>query len=123
MNTHFSREARLLNSSQFQSVFDQVDYKSSNKHILLLSRNNDLETARIGLIIAKKKLKLAVDRNRVKRIARESFRFKQKQLTGLDILVLSRSNLAHLSSKQLRQEFDLLWSNLSRKMLSKQSNN
>ena len=75
VNTHFSREARLLNSSQFQSVFDQVDYKSSNKHILLLSRNNDLETARIGLIIAKKKLKLAVDRNRVKRINR--FRYSR----------------------------------------------
>ncbi|MBL4866026.1 MAG: ribonuclease P protein component [Pseudomonadales bacterium] len=115
VNTNFTREARLLNSKQFQFVFDHVDYKASNKNILLLSSNNDIASSRLGLIISKKKLKRAVDRNRVKRIARESFRFQQDELAGLDILVLSRNELINLSNKELRGVFDRLWFNLIQK--------
>lgn len=109
MQANFPREARLLNSKQYQSVFDRVDHKVSNKNLLLLSSINGLIISRLGLIISKKKLKRAVDRNRVKRIARESFRFKQSHMIGLDILVLSRNDLASLSNRELRNMFDHLW--------------
>lgn len=115
MNTKFPRAARLLNSKQFQSVFDQVTHKASNNNLLLLSSLNGLDTSRVGLIISKKKLKRAVDRNRVKRIARESFRYQQNQLVGLDIIVLSRNDLAALSNTELRNIFDRLWIKLIRK--------
>jgi len=115
VNTKFPRAARLLNSKQFQSVFDQVTHKASNNNLLLLSSLNGLDTSRVGLIISKKKLKRAVDRNRVKRIARESFRYQQNQLVGLDIIVLSRNDLAALSNTELRNIFDRLWIKLIRK--------
>jgi len=115
VNTKFPRAARLLNSKQFQSVFDQVTHKASNNNLLLLSSLNGLDTSRVGLIISKKKLKRAVDRNRVKRIARESFRYQQNQLVGLDIIVLSRNDLAALSNTELRNIFDRLWLKLIRK--------
>ena len=115
MNTKFPRAARLLNSKQFQSVFDQVTHKASNNNLLLLSSLNGLDTSRVGLIISKKKLKRAVDRNRVKRIARESFRYQQNQLVGLDIIVLSRNDLAALNNTELRNIFDRLWLKLIRK--------
>ena len=39
---------------------------------------NDLEYGRLGIRIAKKKIKKAVERNRIKRIAREVFRNEKK---------------------------------------------
>ena len=41
-------------------------------------------------MVGKKHLKKAVDRNRFKRLVRESFRHHQEQLKGLDIIVLAR---------------------------------
>lgn len=49
------------------------------------------KAARLGLVVAKKHLKRAVDRNRFKRLVRESFRAHQQQLEGLDVVVLARS--------------------------------
>lgn len=47
--------------------------------------------ARLGLVVAKKHLKRAIDRNRFKRLVRESFRSHQLQLAGLDVVVLARN--------------------------------
>jgi ribonuclease P protein component len=43
--------------------------------------------ARLGLIVPKRYLPRAVDRNRAKRLVREWFRLQQHALTGQDILV------------------------------------
>jgi ribonuclease P protein component len=56
----------------------------------VLARINGLEHARLGLAVSKKKLKRAVDRNRLKRVIRESFRSHQTMLTGLDLVVVNR---------------------------------
>jgi ribonuclease P protein component len=50
-------------------------------------RANGLEIARLGLIVPKRHLSLAVDRNRVKRMIREWFRHRQSSLEGRDVLV------------------------------------
>lgn len=55
-----------------------------------LSDQAPVEPARLGLVVGKKHLKKAVDRNRFKRLVRESFRHHQEQLKGLDIIVLAR---------------------------------
>ncbi|MFV2061014.1 MAG: ribonuclease P protein component, partial [Gammaproteobacteria bacterium] len=85
MNTpseRFTRSSRLTDAAEYAYVFAQA-CKQSNKHFTLLSRQNDREVARLGLAIAKKQLRLAVSRNRIKRLIRESFRFNQELLTGL----------------------------------------
>lgn len=48
--------------------------------------------ARLGIVVAKKNVKLAVARNRLKRIVRESFRLQQQSLHGLDIVVVIKKN-------------------------------
>jgi len=48
---------------------------------------NGTVNARLGLIVPKRFLNRAVDRNRAKRLLREWFRLHQDQLTGRDLLV------------------------------------
>ncbi len=50
-------------------------------------RDNGLGFARLGLIIPKRHLPRAVDRNRVKRLWREWFRHHQERLQGSDVLL------------------------------------
>lgn len=70
---------------------------------------------RVGLVIAKKNVRLAVQRNRVKRIIRETFRHRQHELAPIDIVVLVRKGIDELSNEELHQSFHGLWSRIRRK--------
>lgn len=110
----FSREKRLLVPKQFKAVFDSPTCKAPGKSVLLLARENALQHPRLGLVIGKKSVKLAVERNRIKRQIRESFRLNQIPLTGLDIVVVARKGLADLENEELREQFGKLWKRLAR---------
>ncbi|MDF3863039.1 ribonuclease P protein component [Pseudomonas denitrificans (nom. rej.)] len=110
----FSRDKRLLTARQFTAVFDSLTSKVPGKHILLLARENGLDHPRLGLVIGKKNVKLAVERNRLKRLLRESFRHHQQKLAGLDIVVIARKGLGDLENEELHQQFGKLWKRLLR---------
>jgi ribonuclease P protein component len=63
----------------------------------VLSKANALGIPRLGLIVPKRILPRAVDRNRVKRMLREWFRYNQTQLGSRDILI-------RLTGKTIRVE-------------------
>jgi ribonuclease P protein component len=71
-----------------------------------------LDVARLGLAIAKKQLRLAVSRNRIKRLIRESFRFNQDLLSGLDIVVLTRTSVLKCSNEEIGVQLEKLWQQL-----------
>lgn len=50
-------------------------------------RPNGLALARLGIVVARKAVRGAVERNRVKRLVREVFRTERTGLSGLDIVV------------------------------------
>lgn len=52
-----------------------------------MARPNEAGHARLGLVVAKRLLKRAVDRNRVKRCAREAFRGVRAELPACDFVV------------------------------------
>lgn len=91
----FQRELRLLNSRDYSRVFDKA-FKINNKVFTLLVRENSLGHPRLGLVIAKKNLKLAHQRNWVKRILREAFRLHQSSLKSYDMVILTRRDIAVL---------------------------
>ena len=118
MNLAFGREKRLLTPQQFKAVFDSSSYKVPSKNVLLLAREKQLEHPRLGLVIGKKSVKLAVERNRIKRQIRESFRHNQDILNGVDIVIVARRGIADLSNIELRQQFDKMWKRLARQRQS-----
>ncbi len=110
----FGREKRLLTPRQFKAVFDSPSGKAPGKNVLLLARDNQLDHPRLGLVIGKKSVKLAVERNRIKRQIRESFRLNQLNLAGWDIVVVARKGLGDLENDELAQQFGKLWKRLAR---------
>jgi len=113
----FSKNLRLLTAREYQAVFDDAQYKAANRHVLILSRkcsDSERDLPRLGLVVAKKNVRLAVQRNRFKRIIRESFRENQDTLRGLDAIVLARKGVDQLDSGQMRQMMDKLWNRLSK---------
>ncbi|CDF87128.1 Ribonuclease P protein component [Pseudomonas knackmussii B13] len=110
----FEREKRLLTSRHFTAVFDSPSAKVPGKHVLLLARENALDHPRLGLVIGKKNVKLAVERNRLKRVIRETFRHNQEALAGLDIVIIARKGLGDLENPELHQQFGKLFKRLVR---------
>lgn len=109
MGFSFSSSRRLLTASGFSQVFGESCCKAGDDAFLVLARRNGLNHARLGLAIAKKQLRRAVDRNRVKRVSRESFRMAQEQLSGMDVVVLCRSGASGLDKAQIRRRVDALF--------------
>lgn len=114
----FGREKRLLTPRQFKMVFDSPTGKLPGRNVLLLVRENDLLWPRLGLVIGKKSVKLSVERNRIKRQIRETFRLHQTELSGWDVVVVARKGLADLDNVELARQFAKLWKRLSRQQPS-----
>jgi ribonuclease P protein component len=88
--------------------------KASNQYFLLLAKPNGLASSRLGLVIAKKNVRLAVQRNRIKRIVRETFRLHRAQ-PAIDIVVLARRGLDTLDGPELHSRFGKLLQELQAK--------
>ena len=118
----FNRESRLLTPGHFQSVFkNPIRFGSRHFTILItpthLTDDSDKKN-RLGLAIAKKRVKLAVQRNRIKRIIRESFRLNQHQLPAIDIVVMVKSGIDQLNNEIINQELEKIW----RKIIQRHKN-
>jgi ribonuclease P protein component len=108
----FPRERRLLAKAEFQAVFDESN-KVSQRYLLALYRPNQQAEARVGIMVGKRAVNLAVERNLIKRVIRESFRINQTKLHGLDIIVIVRHQCNLLTKVQLREGVEKLWQNVS----------
>lgn len=109
---HFSRELRLLTPSHFTYVFNNA-IPAVSPQFTLLARINDGNTARLGITLAKKKIKKAHDRNRIKRLIRESFRHVRSSLPAIDIVVIGKTGADALSNQEIYALLDKQWKKLS----------
>jgi len=75
----------------------------------VLYRPNGTTEPRLGLAIGKKNCRLATGRNRLKRIARESFRLYRPTLGGVDIVVLNQPAAARAKNSALFESLENHW--------------
>lgn len=108
----FHRCNRLLSSAEFQPLFNQPDYRVGGQHILLLASENQSDNGRIGLVVGKRRVRHAVQRNNVRRISRESFRLRKQQLAGLDVIILVKATIERVDKPTFRAEITRLWDKL-----------
>lgn len=94
----FPRSRRLLNQADFQQVF-QAPLKSSDALFTVLAGPAATGCARLGLAIARKQLRQATDRNRIKRLVREYFR--QHVVASLDYVVMARRAVGTCTNDQI----------------------
>ena len=108
----FSKHYRLRKSSEFKAIRG-TRLTVSNKGLLLLAKPNVFNYPRLGLAVAKKNAKLAVQRNRIKRIARESFRHNMNKLPSIDVVLLVRQGITEINNEELHKCLEKLWQQLA----------
>ena len=79
-------DARLVNKADFDRVFAD-NQRARTDYVMVMARPNQVGYPRLGMIVAKRLLARAVDRNRVKRCTRESFRLVLQDLPACDFVV------------------------------------
>ncbi len=80
----------------------------------LLIARGAADYPRLGLVVAKRKIRRATVRNRVKRIVRESFRRVAANLINADVIVIAKEAAAGLSNAELTALLVQEWGKLRR---------
>ncbi|NJN51402.1 MAG: ribonuclease P protein component [Gammaproteobacteria bacterium] len=112
----FRRADRLTRKAEFDHVLTHGTVRATSGPFRAFAAqradSGPEQPARLGLVVGKRQLRRAVDRNRIKRLVRESFRTREPGLPDLDIVVrLSRTPDAATNVAQALGE---LWVKLTR---------
>lgn len=106
---YFDKSRRLLRKSDYDTVFNQAK-KIVTSEFIILYRPNGLEHARLGLALSKRIVHKAHDRNRLKRLLRETFRMIQ--LPAVDLVVLARRDVDKIENQKLIAKLSGTWNKL-----------
>ncbi|MEO6926655.1 MAG: ribonuclease P protein component [Rhodanobacter sp.] len=110
-NAGLPREARLRRPGDFAALRTSSG-RAGGRCFHLRYRQNELGHARLGLAISKRVSKRAVERNRIKRLLRESFRRVRHQLPAVDMMVMAREQAAGVSGTELLRDIEGMWKKL-----------
>ena len=102
---------RLKRPEEFAAVFASRN-RSNDKFFLFLATNNNTNLARLGMAVPKKNVTKAVERNRIKRLIRESFRLRKNKLQGKDVVVLVKKRFETKQGK-IEDTFDMHWNKIT----------
>lgn len=95
----FPRSARLLASRDYDRVLKHSDLRKRVGPLRLAAVANTIQRARLGLIVGKREVAKAHERNRIKRVIRDYFRQRQQELAALDIVI---QVMVELDNSELR---------------------
>jgi ribonuclease P protein component len=111
----FARRYRLTKTDEFSSVFG---FRRAIRGTFLMlhyqPRPEPFNEARLGLVVGKKLLRRAVDRNRIKRVVRERFRRLRATLPAFDLVVRLTAKPAPFDASVLAEDFVGLLGKLQR---------
>lgn len=107
----FPRGARLLCARDFSHVFACPE-RHADRFFTVLARPNNVGCARLGLAISKKAARRAIDRNRIKRLVRASFRLHRAALPAVDVVVMARPAAVSQANATLLRSLSNIWKKL-----------
>jgi ribonuclease P protein component len=114
LSAAFPKHYRLTKTDEFSSVFG-FRRALKSPHFLLHYRLRTIDEAvgaRLGLVVAKRLLRRSVDRNLVKRLARENFRLLRYQLSSRDFILRLAAKPKTLDRQALAEEIKGLLSKM-----------
>jgi ribonuclease P protein component len=109
----FERCDRLLLATDFDLVFKN-GRRSSDQWFTILFTEGAAGRPRLGLAIAKRRVRKANQRNRIKRVARESFRQVRAEMPAADVVVMAGSRAADASNAELFGSLDRHWNRIAK---------
>lgn len=101
-------EKRLRSKLQFDAIYAS-GRRIDDRFFGLRVMPNGLAHPRIGLAVAVKTAGTGAERNRLRRIVRESFRLAQHTLPAVDIVVGAKNPTREAPSANLRASLATLW--------------
>src|SRR5579885_626729 len=101
-------QARLRRAADFAALRNAAGRRDT-RYFLIRYREGNTAKGRLGLAISRRVSKSAVQRNRIKRVTRESFRRARKDIPPWDVLVIARTRAADIENTVLRVELDRIW--------------
>ena len=110
----FSKRYRLTKTDDFSSVFGFRKALKSPHFLLHYRFRADEEAvgARLGLVIAKRLLRRSVDRNLIRRLARERFRIMRCRLSSRDLILRLAVKPEELDRRALAEEIQGLFAKM-----------
>lgn len=105
------KQAKLIKTDDYSSVFN-FRKRIASSYLVIRFKPNVLNHPRLGLIVAKKTAKLAVNRNYMRRVLRELFRLNQHQIPALDLVVQVQKTFKKTDFMLIKQEFEQLMQKL-----------
>jgi ribonuclease P protein component len=104
----FPNTSRLVCSTEYRSVI-AYDCRSKDALFVVYARGNNQQRSRLGITVSRHVAPKAVERNRIKRVVRESFRRQRKRLQGLDIVTITRGAARNVDTKLLFKSLKEHW--------------
>ena len=108
----FPAARRLRRKSEFDAA-RAGGRRFGNGFFAVTVISNDKTGPRLGLAVALRVTRTAVERNRIRRIIRESFRRHQQALPGVDLVVSARARSRGAPGRELHASLEALWRQVS----------
>jgi ribonuclease P protein component len=108
----FTKKQRLLTAAEYTSVFEKGKRYPLSAGLYLVLPTEHV-CARLGLVVAKKRLAKAVQRNYLKRCQREGFRLMSAKMLACDIVFLANHRVTKLNRRQMHSCCERDWLKLS----------
>ena len=93
----------LVGKKDFDNVFKNPDTSFSSGPFIVILKKNEISSTRTGIIIQKKFVKLAVNRNYIKRKFREII--MRSELNSFDAVLMVKNKIEEFDKLKVKKNF------------------